>query len=458
MSLIRLQIGLCLLALVCGQIVFWRRRDNVLGYVQAGFFFATFLLPLVGTQTMDLFSADVVLVYRNVMVVGAVSYMAGLCFGAPVGNRNTKVPPLTFIQPLVSGDTFKLVLVRARVLAVAGLVSLLIAYALLGYVPILAADRVSAKYGVGPYAAGFARGGLPYNFALAVSSSALPVMLAILFKRRRLLDLCLAGGLLLGLTMSLSRTLAFTGVLLFVVALAFERRVRPLLIVAAVSGVFIAGALVNELFFPAPGSTISTLASRVAASAPDVPEQLGFLRGFERSGEVRRGWALVGGLAFGRGDLDPAAYTMRTITGFDDVEGFPSGGLRLPAPIWGYVSFGLAGAAAWSFISGFFTGWGTTRLRNLLTDVKDTKGASLNLTLAAVFYAGTFGVVSTFYFATSSMLVRVAIAVYLGRFLMSSRRFGELTGAGMPPAAGRIRSGQPADWPRTGISEGDRRY
>ena len=426
MSLLRLQIGACLLILICGQILFWRRRDNVLAYVQGGLFLSTFLLPLLGAGVVELFSENVVRLYANILTVGALAYLAGLCFGAPVGNRKTGIPALTFVRPLVEGDTFRLVLIRSRILAAVGLASLAAAYAILGYVPLLAADRISAKYGVGPYAAAFDRGSIPYLFALAVASSALPVTLAILFKRRRLLDLCLAAGLLLGLVASLSRNLAFSGVLLFLVAIAYERRIRPFLVLAAISLAFVAGALANEIFFPAPGAGLDTLAARVAISAPDVPEQLGFLRGFQLSGETRRGWALVGGLAFGSGELDPSAYTIRTITGFDDVEGYPSGGLRLPAPIWGYVSYGLLGAAVWSFVSGFFTGWGTTRLRNLLTEVKDKPGASLNLVLAAVFYAGTFGVVSTFYFATSSMLVRIAIALYLGRLLIGPKKYREL--------------------------------
>lgn len=437
MSLVRVQIGICLFILICGQILFWRRRDNVLGFVQGGLFLSTFLLPLLGTGVVDLFSEHVVRLYANILTVGALAYFAGLCFGAPVGNRKTRAPALTFIRPMVKGDIFQLILVRSRILAAVGLISLAAAYAILGYVPILAADRVAAKYGVGAYAASMARGSIPYLFALAVASSALPVTLAILFMRRRLLDLCLAVGLLVGLIMSLSRTLAFSGVLLFMVAVAFERRIRPLLIFAGVSLAFVAGALVNEIFFPAPGTGLDTLPSRVAISAPDLPEQLGFLRGFELSGETWRGWALVGGLAFGRGELDPAAYTVRTITGFDNVESYPSGGLRLPAPIWGYVSFGLLGAAVWSFVSGFFTGWGTTRLRNLLTDVKNEPGASLNLILAAVFYAGTFGVVSTFYFATSSMLLRIAIALYLGRLLVGPRRYDELTRAAPAAPSGR---------------------
>lgn len=441
--MLRLQIGLALCVLVGGQILCWRRRDNVLGYVQGGLLLSTFLLPLLGTGVIERYSDTIVELYARILMVGAAGYLAGLCLGAPFGNRNPGNPALTFIRPMESGSMLRLIVVRTRILAAIGLVSLAGAYAILGYVPLLAADKVSAKYGAGPYAAAFARGAIPYNFALAVASSALPVVLALLFKRRRLLDLSLAAGLLLGLAMSLSRTMAFSGVLLFFVAFAYERRIRPFLILAAVSGAFIAGALVNEIFFPAPGATLGNLANRVAISAPDVPEHLGFLRGFELRGEPRRGWALVGGLAFGRNDVDPAAFTLRTITGFDNVQSYPSGGLRLPAPIWGYASYGLIGAFMWSMITGFFTGWGTARLRNLLERVKDRPSSSVNLVVASVFYTGTFAVFSTFYFATSSMFVRFAIAIYLGRLLIGTRKFEELLAVESSPRGSRPTRLQP---------------
>jgi MFS family permease len=422
MTLLGVAIALCHLVLVCGQIALWPRRDNVLGYIQAGLFLTTFLLPLVGTNVLGEFDEPVVTVYAWILAAGAAGFLGGLLAGSRLGNRGSQNPPLTFVEPLDdAGDTLRLVLVRTRAVAVAGVVSMAAAYAVLGYVPLLAGDRVSAKYGVGPYTAGFARGGPLYNVALAVASTVLPVALAMLLRRRRLIDLALVAGLLLGLTLTLSRTLAFAGVMLFVVALAVEKRFKPLVILAGVCFAFLAAALFNEIFLPEGAS--GSLANRVATSAPDVREHLWFVRAFEQKTDFRQGWAIIGGLAIGRGDLDPATYTIRVITGADDVSQFPSGGLRLPAPVWGYASFGIVGAALWSLLSGLFTGWGMTRLRNLLTGVLGSAGTSLNLVLAAVFYAGTYGTAAGFYFANTSMIVRIAIAVYLGHLLVGFQKY-----------------------------------
>lgn len=46
--------------------------------------------------------------------------------------------------------------------------------------------------------------------------------------------------------------------------------------------------------------------------------------------------------------------------------------------------------------------------------------------LSRILYAGTFGVVSTFYFATSSMLVRIAIALYLGRLSIGPEKYRKM--------------------------------
>ena len=419
---LRIEICVSLLALTCGQILFWRRRDNVLGYLQVGLFLTTLLLPLAGTGLLEEFNEQIVELYAQILMIGSVAYLAGMCFGAPLGNRPARGAGYTFT--LRPARLLNLIIVRGRVLAAIGVVALALGYILLGYAPLLAADRANAKFGVGVYQAGFQRGAIVYRFALAVAGAALPVALALLFRRRRLLDLTLIAGLTLGLVLSLSRTVAFSGVLLFLVALAIEKRVRPFFITLTVVVVFFIGALSNELFFPevAQGSLIA----RAAASAPDIRDQLGFIRGFEFWGERRSPGALLAGLSLGQSDDDPSNYAVRTLTGFTNLQGIASGGLRLPAPVWGYASFGFFGAAGFGFLAGLFTGWGTTRLKRLLEPVSERPGSSLNLIVAGLFYAGTFGVLSTFYFATSSMFVQIAIALYVGRFLnLPSMRRGE---------------------------------
>lgn len=419
--MLKLAIALCLLILVCGQVVLWRRRDNVLGYLQGAVFVTAFLLPLFGTTLIEDFG-DVAPLYALVLSVGSAGFLLGLAGGAWVGNRPARLKRLTFVEPLDGEKRLARVASRTRLVALAGVASLGAAYAVLGYIPLFAADRLSAKYGVGPYAEGFARGRILYNFALAVAGVVLPVTLAVLLHKRKLVDICLAGGLLFGLGLSLSRTLAFSGVLIFAVAVAFERRTKPSLILAGAVAAFLAAAVVNELLLPAGSGRQAGLAGRVAESSPDVRDHLLFLRGFQAEPRFR-GWSIFGGLGVGRDDGDPTIYALQVVTGADDVRQFPSGGIRLPVPVWGYASFGLAGAAMWSAISGFFTGWGVTRIRNLLSRVIDSPGAALNVVLAAVFYSGTFEVAATFYFATTAMFVQFAIAAYLGHRLPGLARY-----------------------------------
>jgi hypothetical protein len=113
---------------------------------------------------------------------------------------------------------------------------------------------------------------------------------------------------------------------------------------------------------------------------------------------------------------DPADYALRIRTGLSDVGELASGGLRLPAPFWGYVSFGYAGAIVWSWVAGVFIGWGTALLRRHLAEAERRRfpNQALNLVLAWVFFNGTFAVLGQFYFPFRSDILVVALAVVLG--------------------------------------------
>jgi MFS family permease len=422
---VKLQILACLLVLTCGQVLFWHRRDNVLGYMQGAVFLTTVLLPVLGTTILDEFADHTVKLYADLLLVGAAGYLGGMFFGALIGSRpHRHHPRLIFAQP-IEGKLQTLVLGRARLLALFGSLALIVGFYIVGYAPLFAQNRQLAKYGVGAYAAGFQKGAIVYRLGLAVGSTALSVILAVLLRRRRLLDLSLALLVMAGLVLSLSRALAFTGLLLATVAWAVEKKMRPVTIVTLLSFAFILGALSNELLFPS-APDLGSLSRRVAAGTPDIRDNLGFLRGFELAGHKTSAWALIAsGLSLSKGYYDPSAFALRTINGGASVEGVPSGGLRLPAPVWGYVSFGYAGAWIWSVVAGIFMGYGTTRMKRLLTDISFKPGAALNMTLAAVFFTGTYGVLSSFYFTSSSMFVQLALALYLGYtvFETSGRRY-----------------------------------
>ncbi|MDQ4067943.1 MAG: hypothetical protein M3203_00440, partial [Actinomycetota bacterium] len=343
----------------------------------------------------------------------AICYLVGLAYGSVFGSRS-KLPPVTFDRPVSSIPPT--LARRARWAAALGVVALVVSFKLLGYIPLLAADRVSAKYGVGPYRAGFARGSLAFHVALAIASAILPVVLVMAYRHRRRLDIALGALLMVGLLVTLSRHQAFVGPLLFLTVIAIERRWRPLCILAVVCFAFVAGTFVNEVVLRTPAPAGGNFASRVLESTPDVREHLYFLTGFETGGERFIGTkTMQAGLSLSRdkGEFDPSRYAVRTITGFSDVNDFASGGARLPAPVWGYASFGYAGAGAWAFLYGIFIGWGTTTIRRLVAPVQRSRGQSMNLVLAGVFYSGTFGLLASFYFPQRANVILFLLAVAL---------------------------------------------
>lgn len=440
MTLVKLGCFFGLLALTCGQILFWRRRDNVLGYIQGALFIATYMIPLFGTELLDLHATRTVSLYLKLVLLGAALYMVGLAFGAPLGQRSGRRTPITFASP-IKGRLLDIIISRGRLLAIGGGFILGSAYLLMGYAPLLAGDPHAAKFGIGPYAAGLERAAVIYRLGLAVASTALPVVIALFIRNRRPFDLALTVGLLVGLTLSLSRSLAFSGVLVAGAAYAVERRAKPVIVLAVISFAFVFAAFSNEILFRGELAADSSIPKRLAASAPDLYEHLNFLRAFELSGEQNQGWALIaGGLKVGDGYYDPSSFALRTTYG-EDPDTLPSGGLRLPAPIWGYVSFGFLGASVWSFLAGFFAGWGTVRIRRLLDGLLGKPGASLNMVLGAIYFTGTFGVLATFYFATSAKVVAFALALYLGRVLGASLKERSKQPVTRNPAPARLHSG-----------------
>jgi hypothetical protein len=413
--MLKLEIIASLAVIMCGQVLFWRRRDNIFGYFQAGLFFASVLIPVLGTAVIDAADPAIANRYAKILVVGAVGHLLGLCYGASIGLRSRQ-PPVTFDEPLEHVP--RRLLVRSRAAALIGIVALLGAFSLLGYVPLLASDRLAAKYGIGPYRPGFERGAQLFHLALTLTSSIVAITLAMVVIRRRRIDVLLLGALVIGLASTLSRGDALAGPLAFLIAWGIEKRWRPRHLLAIVCVAFVAGALLNELTFVSTPAVSPSFSSRVAGKLPDIDDHIGFLEGYELTGNRRVGMKTIrAGLSLspGKGVWDPSNYALRTRTGLSDVSELAAGGLRLPAAIWGYAAYGYLGALVWSFFSGVFLGWGTTLLRRMLTRVElgRTRHQALNLVLAWVFFNGTFNVLSLFYFPSRANIMAVLLAMAL---------------------------------------------
>ena len=410
--MIKAQILLSWLALSGGQVLLWRRRDNLFGYMQIGFCFAACVVPILGTTVVDDAPQDMAERYADLMTIGAITYLVGLAFGGRIANR-MRLPRLSFGGG--ADRTSPAVALNARRIAIGGLFVMMLSFALLGYVPILAADRVGAKYGVGEYAAGFARGSLFYNVFLLVASTVLPVILVLVMRQRRLIDVVLAGALFAGLMASLSRQLTFVGPLVFLIALAIDRRWRAWAILACVCFAYVGSSAFNSLVSLTPLAERQSFADQVASATPDLVDHIVFLDGFERGGSEQLGMRpLTAALSLDKSEFNPSEYALKVRTGLKDITGLASGGLRLPAAVWGFASYGVAGAGVWCLVAGVFVGMGTVLIRRALTPSFERGRQLLPLVLAWVFYEGTFGVLAEFYFLPRVAVIGFGIAIVLG--------------------------------------------
>lgn len=426
----RVVISVALFVITCGQIMLWPRRDNIFAYRQAGIYFTTLFVPLVGTSTLTASEPHILNLYARLLALGALFFAIGLALGGHFASRTDPRFHFTFGRSLqTDGPAWRLVRRRTRMIAGIAATGLLVAFALMRYVPLLAANRQLAKYGIGIYAPGFARGRLIYHVALGMAGAIFPMAIVVAYRSRAALDVALCGAVGLGLAATLSRGDAFAGPLLVLIALAIGRRVAPTLIVAGVCLIFLGGALSNEFLFPAVQSG-PTLPSRLAASAPDVRDHLSFLQGFEREGSQQtKGRTLTAKLTPSSSEYNPVDYGIRLTTGVNDTSLIASGGIRLPAPLWGFTSFGFPGAAAFCLVSGLFIGWGTVRVRRVVTALRSSPSYSTNLLIGALFFDGTFAFFGQFFFAPFADLVVLVVAMLIGvmPWLSVTRRADEPT-------------------------------
>src|SRR5947209_322879 len=86
-AMVKAEILLASLVLLCGQAVVWRRRDNILAYLQGGLYFASVVVPVLFTTILDDSDRSVVALYTRIVLVGAVGYLGGLLYGAVIGER-----------------------------------------------------------------------------------------------------------------------------------------------------------------------------------------------------------------------------------------------------------------------------------------------------------------------------------------------------------------------------------
>ncbi|GEM_PF-1065400 len=395
--------------------VAWPSRWNVIAHGQVAFSLVAYVLPILGLGRLDGLRMDALDLYYKVCALGFVSMLVGVIVGKSLV-RSTTAPRLQERARFDDYDVNRLISSRTFTIALVSVAMVLVAFAVMGFVPMLAADPFQAKFFRGPYAAAYAPVAPLYRFGTTAIALLMPLIGAYAWKLRTPAWVLLFAGAAGSMFLGLMREPAVTGILLLA-GLVVALRGRGLKIYFAVLiGFYFIGSsvyfILSKIGLPGYGfggqRGTKTYLEEVAAGAPDVADQISFLRAWLRAPEYTEGMTWIGGLVPGNFHWNPSVWSLSIVNPGVPISQITSGGLRLPAPIWGLVSFGWPGVIIVSLLSGVAIGY----LSKLASQLVPSKSL-----LTAVFwllvYMAAMDVFPVFYRLSYLSVIQFGIVIAL---------------------------------------------
>ena len=356
-----LLIFFCSSIFLCGTYLVWPSRYNVMAHLNLGFIFIAYFIPAIILKDQNDFQNHIIDLYVNIIALGALFFAAGLFSGfllKPIHFSN-------FSFTLLNPEDYKSRLIAiTRFFMITGIIGITSGYLLMGFVPAFAADPVAAKFFRGPYQVSFFVSTV-YLSSYFILTTITPIAIVIWYVDKKK-NIFLLGAIIAICLMavSLSRGPAFSGlVLALAIILSFRNRRSFLLLIIILFSVY----LLSSVFYFVIGVRDFTETSNgfkgdhvfwriVSAGTIDIQDQLNFLTFFDKNPLWTYGRTIFGGLIPGHFEWNPAVYTLKVTNPGENINSLISGGLRLSAPMWGYVSFKWIGVALFCFFSGFLKG------------------------------------------------------------------------------------------------------
>jgi hypothetical protein len=336
-----------------GYIV-WPSRYNVLthGFVASGFI--SIIVPTLILNVPDRYPEPIVDLYSRILIVGIASFIPALIAGFILGRR----VHTNFSFDVMKGVDYETRVIKiTKIFMIAGIVGLILSYIGMGFVPVFAAEPIAAKLFRGQYQEPYLRVAVLFRASFFLISTITPIACIIWYKYRSKTFLLLTLTGIALMIASLQRSGAFSGVVFaFIIIMSFKSRGHFIVLMSILVGVFV----LSSFFYYIVG--VKTLEGNedvwevIGASAPDIDDQLQFMVKFDENPIWTYGRTMYGGLIPGHYKWNPSVYTLSIIAPGRDVNEVASGGLRLPLPLWGYVSFQWIGVIVFSLLTGFFNG------------------------------------------------------------------------------------------------------
>lgn len=332
----------------------WPSRYNVIthGFVAGGFI--SIFVPSVILNVPGKYPPDIVDLYTNVLLVGIITYIPAQTAGFFLGRRW----PTKFSFDVMNPADYEQRVVRiTKIFMCAGIIGLTLSYIGMGFMPVFAAEPIAAKLFRGQYQEPYLRVAVLFRVSFFLVSTIMPIACIIWYKYRSKLFLFLIASGVFLMIASLQRAGAFSGIVFaFIVIMSFKSRAH----FVALMGILVFVFVLSSFFYYIVG--VKTFQGDedvwevIGASAPDIDDQLQFMVKFDEAPVWTYGRTMYGGLIPGHYKWNPSVYTLSIIAPGRDVNEVGSGGLRLPLPLWGYVSFQWIGVIAFCVLTGFLNG------------------------------------------------------------------------------------------------------
>ena len=355
---------LTVIALVMQQVapyLFFFRRWNIPAHMGLGFCVTAFIVPGLFTDVWSVVSDKTNLYFFYINFFGALCLISGMAIGY-------FSPCYRWIHQKIgylSSADLNIDKIEKRVIifALIGVVGISLAYMIMGFVPMFAADPLSAKQFKGEYYEAYHRAASLFRFSFSVIVATLPIVLTFWWVKKKRSLLFLALLMIFLLLISLARGSSLIGLITFAGFVAARRRSTALFYIFCLgiifpigsAGYYILGVLTGIEKFSSVYA-LDSVASVIASGSPDIADQLIFLEGFLRSTPFTYGRTFFGGLIPSNYMWNPSVWTLTYDNVGADITNVVSGGLRMTVAEWGFASFGWIGVVMVPLISGFFSG------------------------------------------------------------------------------------------------------
>ncbi|RDC55832.1 hypothetical protein DU508_16360 [Pedobacter chinensis] len=356
-------ISISLLVLGLGGYILWPSRYNVLPHLAVGGSFVSIVVPALILNVQDAYPDDIVALYTKIISIGAIGYVVGAVYGFMNG-RGVRT---SFTFDLIDSELYeKRVIHLTKVLMLIGIIGLVLSYMIMGFVPIFAENPIAAKLFRGPYQEPYSRVSILYRASFYIVSTIMPIACVVWYKYRHKSFLFLIIAILILMAVSLQRSGAFMGIVLaFAIVMSLKSQLHFVLLMIILIGVFVFSAFFYFIIGINAYTQDANVWQIISAGTPDIADHLDFLNHFDQNPVWTYGRTIYGGLIPGHYEWNPAVYTLTMVNPGADINDIGSGGLRLPLPVWGYVSFGYPGVILFSVTTGLLGGFFLRILKNI---------------------------------------------------------------------------------------------